>query len=362
MIRLLYFGFTRQSAPLALRERLHLDADAHQALQCELANRFGGCLILTTCERVEFYVTATSADVDRICEALTDRTGIDGDPLRAAAITRMGFDAAHHLIRVAAGLESRIIGEPHILRQVRQSYLRAKSDNVIGPVLDALARGAIHTGRVVRRDIYAPAAQPTLAQTTVHSLLRDAITTASHILLVGTGDLAADVLDELTRSGIRNVTIVSRKLERAQHLCRIQTHQPATISDIAAAVTRVDATITCARSESPLIDANTLARINRPITIFDLGVPRNVDPNAENVPGVTLTHLDELSAQRIDEVSLRLIESTARRQLDRFKQWYRARSRAHLIARCESNAFHQDNRESRERRHQTIMRIKEHAA
>jgi len=362
MISLLYLGFTRQDAPLALRERLHLDADAHQALQRDLASRFGECLILTTCERVEFYVTATVANADDICKSLSVWTGVDADPLRAAATTSMGFDAAHHLIRVAAGLESRIVGEPHILRQVRQSYLRAKTDNVIGPVLDALIRSAIHTGKVVRRDIYSPTAQRTLAQMTVQSLLCGAVQESSRVLLLGTGDLAADVLDELTRCGIRNVTIVSRQLERARRLCRIQTHRPATIDEIATAVTRIDAAITCARSESPLIDANTLAHVNHPMTIFDLGVPRNVDPNAANVPAVTLTHLDELSAQCIDVRTRRSIETVARRQLHRFKQWYRARSRAHLIARCDALAFGGNDRATRERRHLTIMRIKEHAA
>lgn len=362
MIRLLSMEFTRQSAPLALRERLHLDPEAHDALQRELSDRFGGCLILSTCERVEFYVTAIYADVAAIGEAITDRTGVGGKELSAAAKTRVAFDAAHHLIRVAAGLESRIVGEPHILRQVRQTYLRAKSANVIGPVLDALARSALHAGKVVRRDIYSPQAQSTLAQATVQSLLSGAITTTSSVLLVGAGILAAEMLDELSRCGVRNVTVVSRRLSRAKRLCRIQTHRPAAISDLATAITRTNAIITCARSESPLISAGLLARGNRPITIFDLGVPRNVDPAAANVPGVSLTHLDQLTAQRIDDNTRRSIESATRRQWDRFKLWCRARSRAHLIARCEVLPFGGDDRSTRKNRHQFIMRIKEYAA
>jgi len=150
--RLLYIGITHESAPLAIRESLRPDDRQRRAILKRLAEVAAGRLVLSTCERFELYAMTACTDT-----AIWVRLLANWFHLPAALVARhvqslQGSGAARHFLRVAAGLESRIVGEAQILGQARDAFLLAQSAAALDPYLNALGRSAIRAGKRVRSE------------------------------------------------------------------------------------------------------------------------------------------------------------------------------------------------------------------
>ena len=347
---LLNIALTRKRTPGHLSDRLQPDTDRRVAIRRSITDRLGPCLLLATCERIEIYVHTPHAKhppaARSIISALTTSTGVDPDRIRRYTERRTGIGAARHLFRVAAGLESRRIGEPQILRQLRGAYRDARTHVPPGPVLDAMTRGAIHTGKRVRRDTTLTRSAGCVARQTVRRLTDQLATrqraaatpTGPRVTLLGTGRLARDILVELTLAGIDHVTIVSTDTTRADRLRQRPTHHAAPRAHLPIAITASDALIACTACTSPLVTRDMLNRPDRPLTVIDLGVPPNVQHHVATVPTVTLTRLDDLPETGITTAVRNAVNTIIEHQLNRFARWSTARQNPPRIARRESIA------------------------
>src|ERR1044071_2447904 len=149
---LFYYGLTHQSAPLAVRERLRPDREKQMRMLAELAEVARGRLILSTCERFEIYASGAEWNPSALQTYLGCAFDLPVSILQHHVVVLNADNAAEHLLRVTAGLESRILGEAQILGQVRDSYLLAERCRSLDPTLSALGRAAIHAGKRVRSE------------------------------------------------------------------------------------------------------------------------------------------------------------------------------------------------------------------
>ncbi len=329
---LVYLGITHKTAPVSIRERFRPDADQHRAILRTLADQTHECALLNTCGRVEIYALADRPDPDGWITRLAAAFDLPHAALPPYFRALTGDDCAKHLLRVAAGLESQIIGETYILNQIRKAHQSAIDQRSIGPVLSALLRAAIHTGRRVRREPWFDTLHQTLPSLTLDRIATTCNSDRPRIVVVGGGHIATDMIDALA-GRYNRITIVNRNIGSSHRLANRVNGVAAGISELPTALRDADAAVVCTASPAFVIDSAMLQiRTCDDITLIDLSVPRNVDPRVARLPHVRLTHLDQLAPNRRPmTAAIADVESVIQEQLDRFSRWRRARAVASRI-------------------------------
>lgn len=336
MASLALVAVTHDRAPLDLLERVALDADRAAALAAALVDTSRGideAIVLSTCNRTELYLAGTHPHHADALDALAGVTGADRRSLTSSAITATDDDVSLHLFRVAAGLESRIVGEREILSQVRVALTRAVAAGTAGRHLSALFRRAASTGRRVRRT--ETSSCPSLASVALDAA--GAGDSSGRVLVVGAGAMAAATTAEL-RARRRPFLVSSRRADPAARLVR-------TAADIVPIARWLDALAEPARdvrvavfatsARGALLDVDTAAdlmlrRDGRPLTLVDLSMPRNVDPAVATLPGVRVIDLAALTADRGELFDRRAAQVVADEH-HRYRRWLAGQAAAPSI-------------------------------
>jgi len=372
--RLYYVGVTHESAPLGIRENIHPDAEKQREMLARLGELADGRMTLSTCERFEVYATTDRIDSETWVAALARWFHLPSWLLADHVSIQRGSDAAEHLIRVAGGLDSRVVGEPQILGQVRRAFVMAQEARALNPVLHALGRAAIHAGKRIRHETAITSGGSNIAAIALDRLTREAGECAAYplvrdrrFLIVGSGALAAIVAGELSLRRARNVTILARNAERAALLAARIGAAQRPLGDLSAAIAGADVIVTCTSSPAFLVDASNFdSRRQKPLICFDLSAPRNIDPQVTRIARVRLIGLDDLveSGGAGDPIRF-AAERIVRDELDRFLRWRRERSAVPRIVDLlrRWNRFSPQNRAINRRcLHNCILRCKECAA
>lgn len=373
---LLYVGLTHQTTPLAIRENVRVDREKLRTLLSRLGGVADGRLVLATCERFEVYATTRHLESASWVAMLSQWFHVPVGLLTPHVRTLRGVEAAEHLLRVAAGLESRIVGEAQILGQVRDAYTTALEMNALDAELSTLGRTAIHTGKRVRSETTLGSGAGSIATVVLDRLQHLAgayreetpfcpplVRGDVAVAVVGTGRLAEVVLTELVRRQIGHRVVVGRDAVRVESLALRYGALGASMANLRPVAADVDAMIVCTAAPTYVVDTTVFSGVkHRAMQVFDLSVPRNVDPMVGRIRGVRLTHLDELvpapegvnrvaSAPRSDQNrALRIVEE----ELERFVGWRRERGVAEAIAQLVRGARGPDGRAL----HEHILRLK----
>lgn len=372
--RLLYLGATHKTAALAVRERLAPGLDRIPLLLAGVRRHVDEAAIVNTCGRFELYAVAGDCARDEWPRWLAGALDQPSATLATILHARSGIDAAGHVLRVAAGLESRIMGEDQILGQVRLAFATANQAGSIGPMLSALFRAAIHAGRRVRFETDVGDGARSFAGLAVETLsahFRDAATIK--VLVIGSGSLAHDVAERCRRVGIREFQFVSRHLDRARLMAAEYGGIALSLDQLAESDIAVDSVIACAGARQTLVRTSLAEELaagrrdkGRPLLMIDLGVPRNIDEHAGAIPGIMLRDLDMLGgvtstqAEEVAKAEAILVE-----ELRRFRYWLAGRSAAPRIVRMLAGAeglAADAARQLRRELHGPIIRLKEEAA
>jgi glutamyl-tRNA reductase len=302
-MRLIAAGVSFRTAPLEVRERVALDDHQIRPLLRFLIGHGGlsGAVVLSTCNRTELYATfpeGAAADevVPRLCRYLDPAGGATLlDQMRVFA----GLDAVEHLFRVAAGLESMVVGEAQVLGQVRSAHRLGLEAGSVDAPLDFLFRRAVSAGRRARRETAIGRGAGSLSEAAV-ALAEDVLggLDGCTVLLIGAGKMNALAARRLRREGA-HLRVSSRGGESAAALAGELGAAVVTSEDLAAAAVDCDLIITSTSSPSPVLTRETLARVQerrggRRLCIVDIAVPRDVEPAADRLPGVVLLDIDEV--------------------------------------------------------------------
>ena len=285
--------------------------------------------MLATCHRCEVYTHHASGLLV---------AGVLNDLLPTVArrtVTEVSADeAARHLMRVTAGLDSMLLGETDVQHQVVAAWQAAAGGGTAGPVLDALFRAAIHAGKRVRTDTAIGRHATSLAPAAVDLVAgRLASVQESRALVYGAGTMAQRACERLRDLGVGSLTVTSRTLERAERLAR-HCGGRAVPWDPSAALRTADVAIAATAAPQPFIDdavlSDTMRGRNRPLHLVDLALPQNVDRGAAPLPEFHYYDLADLEdATRASHAAraaqIPHAEAVIERELAHFRSWWQQR-------------------------------------
>ncbi|MFL5383513.1 MAG: glutamyl-tRNA reductase [Longimicrobiaceae bacterium] len=308
-------GASHRTAPIELRERLAFGRAELPGALAALAGEAGGeAVVLSTCNRTEVYLAAGDGSdaLERAEAMLASRIGDAGEAARALYVRR-DREAAGHLFRVAAGLDSMIVGEPQIQGQVRDAYAAARDvaigrGPVVGPALNRMFQTALNVGGRVRSETglgigaaSVPSAAVELAKKIFGSLK------GRRALVLGAGEMSEVTLECLRGEGVRTAVVANRTWERARELAETWGGTAIRWEEFAGALAHVDIVICSTAAPRPVLTAERFHAAlpkgpRRPLCIIDIAIPRDVEPAVGERQNVFLYNVDDL--QQIVDASL----------------------------------------------------------
>ena len=312
-------GLSPDTAPLELRERLRctlakLDEVIRPTSGCQ---RFGACrefAVLSTCNRVEIYASVDPDAGDArtlLSEIVTEATGVDVSRFADYLYYYNDMDAVEHLCRVAAGLESLVLGEQQILGQVSDALHEAVQLGTTGSQISMAFHTAIRAGRKARTVTgigHNPASLSSVAIAYAQRKVGDLAD--RRVLVVGLGEMGNLTLKVLRSRGINRVSIANRTFERAAAVAKESGYEAFSLSDLPRALASADVVITATASPDIIITPQmvrdaTAERDGRELVLIDIAVPRNIDPAVADLPDVSLCDTDNLQGTLDEALSLR---------------------------------------------------------
>ena len=336
MLTTVVAGISHKVAPVEVRERL---APGAQGLPEALGLLRGHALqgaILSTCNRTEVYAALPDGDgPESLVDFLCSYRDAGRQAIEPYLYTHTGPEAMRHLFRVAASLDSMVLGEAQILGQVRVAADEARAHRATGPHLDRLFRHAVRVGRRVRVET-AVGRRPASVSSASVELARRLFGSLEgrNVLVVSAGEAGKLAARALQGVGIGSVTVTSRTYERAASLAESLGGSAVPFADLERAVTAADIVISASGSPGYIVRPSLVgramaARDGRPLLLVDIAVPRDVDPAVVRIPGVALYNVDDLQAvtcvnlqRRGQEVGR--VEAIVEEELGRFLGWWRA--------------------------------------
>lgn len=307
--RLICVGLSHQSAPIELREQLSHwpDGDLRTDAIEEL-------VILSTCNRLELYAylaepSDRAACVRALCQPLlslmADTQALPLDHFVDHLYMQQGEGVVCHLCRVAAGLDSLVLGEAQILGQVNTALHKAQAAHMVGPVLGLLFRFGIKAGRRARSETQISTNAMSVGSAALN--LAHQVTGGLHnqrVLVIGLGEIGQLTLKGLRGRGVTTVALANRTVERAQTMSTAWGGLAYGLDELPHALVNADVIVSATSATEPLIDAKLVASVmaqrqQRPLIFLDLAVPRDIDPAVKDIPGVQLFDVDDLR-QTID--------------------------------------------------------------
>jgi glutamyl-tRNA reductase len=320
-VSVLVVGLSHKSAPVATLELAAVGGDALAKLIYDVARAepVAETFVVSTCNRVEVY-----ADVDRfhagvtaICELLGRHCGVAPADLTQHLYVHYEDRAVNHLLSVTCGLDSMVVGEGQILGQVRGALKLAEELGTVGRVLRDLGRMGLRAGKRVRTETainYAGASLVSVAvELAAQSLsqgqslsqergpsrgqgLGEDQLTGREVLVVGAGSMSALAAATAHRAGAARIVVANRTRGNAERLAVATGATAVDLTELTAAIAAADVAISCTGASGHVITTETIeARGDRPLVLVDLAMPRDVEPEAGQLPGVTLIGMDQLS-------------------------------------------------------------------
>ena len=303
-MKLLITGVSHKTAPVEVRERLAFRPETLTAALTDLKAREGvaEAVILSTCNRVEITVTTDdSADPQAIVDGfLTDYKAIDPQTIGPSFYRHEGSAAIHHLFRVAASLDSMVIGEPQILGQLKTAYAAAKLCGSVCGWLDSLMTRSFSVAKRVRTETGIGQMAVSVSYAAVE-LARKIFGDLNNrtIMIVGAGKMSELAARHLRRSGASHVFVTNRTHERAVEMAQLFQGTPVEYTRFVSMLPEVDIVITSSGAPHYILHKDEMQRViaarrNKPMFLIDIAVPRNIEPTVNDVDNVYLYDIDDL--------------------------------------------------------------------
>ena len=295
-------GLNYRSAPLSLRERLAIAGDGLPQALGELRQQPGvhEAAILSTCNRTEIFTVG--GEQPRLSAWLSQRAALPDAELAPHLCAYNRPRTVRHALRVAAGLDSMILGEPQILGQMKEAYRVARAENSLGPILTRLFQHAFRVAKQVRSQT-GIGARPVSVAAAASSLTGEifADLRGREVLIIGAGDTARLVTEHLYKMGAPRVTIANRSLDHARALAQRFEAAVCALDSIEPHLGRADVVVATAATRERLIDRALTRRAfatrkRKAVLMIDLGVPRNIDPDVNGDEDIYLYSIDDLQA------------------------------------------------------------------
>jgi glutamyl-tRNA reductase len=328
-------GVSHSTAPLDVREKLHVAEDAIPALLQGLKQAgVEEAVVLSTCNRTEIYAGGSSLEdaVRAVNEALEKNLGITREWLHSYAYTLSFEDAYRHLFLVASGLDSMVVGEPQILGQVKDAYKIASVSKTTGQLFDKIFNRAFQTAKRVRTETkigYNPVSISSMAVELSRKIFGEF--EQKKILVIGAGEMCEIALKQFKKEGVHDVYITNRTFQKAQLLAEEITGTPFPFEEIPELLLKVDMVLSSTGADHPIIGKDLVLTVmkrrkHRPLFFIDIAVPRDIEAEINNIENVYLYDIDDLKSLSQAHLSNRLQESErahaiVEEEVAKFESW-----------------------------------------
>ena len=339
-MQLLLVGVSHRTAPIELRERLDFSASGVDRALSALAGSAAGreATIVSTCNRVELYVGCDEPEAARIAvqQFLTEFHGIPAEQLSPHLYVKTGRDAVTHLFRVAAGLDSLVMGEPQVLGQVKDAFNLATKFGCTGTLLNKLFHAAFAVGKRVRSETALSEGAVSVSYAAV-ALARKIFGNLKGrtVLVIGAGEMGKLTALHMQSQGIGRLVITSRTATHAAALADSIGGAAVPWESLGSALAGADIVITATGASTPIISRSMIAQTmkagrQQPLFVIDIAVPRDVEPEVGELEQVFLYNIDDLQAVVQENISKRGSEAADAEQIvtqevGRFLAWLNSR-------------------------------------
>ena len=307
-------GLSHNTADVALREKLASVENGFLDLvraSSKDAPDISEMVVLSTCNRVEIYSVSSDSSFSSLEQLIIQHTEVSQEDIATRMYRRIDMQVVSHLFRVAAGLDSMVLGEPQILGQVTQGYERARDAGTTGKILSRLFQNAIHAGKRVRTETALgrnSTSIPSIAAKLVMKWHPDL--SEIEIVVLGAGEMAELAIEALRKRGAMNLHVVSRTLASACRLAERWKGDASTMDTLLEVLPRADVLISSSSAPHSLINKEIAAdamaeRPSRPLVIIDSAVPRDVEADVGEVPSIHLYDIDALNSDLDDGLKAR---------------------------------------------------------
>lgn len=343
---LLALGINHKTAPVSLRERVTFSPDTlDQALDSlQALPMVQGGVVLSTCNRTEIYLSVEEQDNLReaLIRWLCEYHNLNEEDLRNSLYWHQDNDAVSHLMRVASGLDSLVLGEPQILGQVKKAFADSQKGHQNASALERMFQKSFSVAKRVRTetDIGASAVSVAFAACTLARQIFESLSTVT-VLLVGAGETIKLVARHLREHKVKKMIIANRTRERAQVLADEVGAEVISLSDIDARLQDADIIISSTASPLPIIGKGMVERAlknrrNQPMLLVDIAVPRDVEPEVGKLSNAYLYSVDDLQSIISHNLAQRKAaaveaETIVEQEASEFMAWLRAQGASDTI-------------------------------
>ena len=345
-MEIILIGLNHRTASVELRERVHFSPEQGSRAAAELRSKgvLAEAVLLSTCNRSEVYGVPGAAAVEpgaSVEQCLCGFHDLAPEALNGSLYRHQGQDAIAHLFRVAAGLDSMLLGEAEVLGQVRDAYKMALDGGVTGPVLTRLFQGALEVGKRVRSETALGAHAMSVASAAmklaeqIFGRLSD-----KSAMVLGAGATGAKAAAQLRQRGIGRLWVANRTPERARELASRVSGEWIAWENVGEVLHQPDIVVTSVGGSDwaltkAAVASAMAARQNSPLFLIDLGVPRNIAGDAAGLYNVYLYNVDDLTSiveqnRKIREAEVPRAEAIVAEHLEKFAVW-QAGSRAAAV-------------------------------
>ncbi len=339
-MHLFLLGVSHRTAPVEVRERLDFATRGLDHALGALAARAAAAesVVVSTCNRAELYVACGDPRTARedLLAFLADYHGLDRASIEPHVYELADGDAARHLFRVTAGLDSLVVGEPQILGQVKEAFATASTSRTLGPVMNRVFPWSFTVGKRVRNEtgLAEGAVSVSFAATALARKIFGELKGRT-VLVVGAGEMGKLTAQHLKAQGVDRVLLVSRTLAHATSLASAIGGTPLPWQDLDGAIGEADIVVSATGATLPVltrprIEGVMRGRRNRPLFVIDIALPRDVDPAVGDLEAVFLYNIDDLEGIVRENLSRRAsevqrAEAIVGAEVRKFEVWLTAR-------------------------------------
>ncbi|MDH6055350.1 glutamyl-tRNA reductase [Umezakia ovalisporum] len=333
-------GLSHKTAPVEIREKLSIPEPQTESAIAHLSSypHIDEVAILSTCNRLEIYIVTSETEqgIREVTQFLSEHSKLPVQSLRQHLFMLLHNDAVMHVMRVASGLDSLVLGEGQILAQVKNTHKLGQQYNGIKTILNRLFKQALTAGKRVRTETNIGTGAVSISSAAVElAQIKATNLAACRVAIIGAGKMSRLLVQHLISKGAAQITIINRSQERAQELTKLYPEQSIythPLSEMMTVIAESDLVFTSTSATEPILDRSQLELVlnpRQPLMLFDISVPRNVHADVNELTNVQAFNVDDLKAVVAQNYeSRRKMAQEAEKLLDQeveaFDIWWRS--------------------------------------